>query len=386
MTRAVRTTSAAVTAVATAGLSTFIFGAAPAHAAPVTVCDAGGTLISTDVCEVTFTSQTASTFVPTTQMGTLEALLVGAGGNAGTPATPNTSQYAAAGGGGQVRVVDFTGTTTDMTVTVPRPGATGGIATPSATTTVANGSNGDASSNYSGGSSGNSNTGTSASWLTGGAGGGAGGAAVGIDGGVGVTVSSIAPGGSLFAGDPRCFGGGGAVIDRNPSPATPFGVPGCGGGSVDDLLGDVVTAPRANSGGGAGGSHSINTVSRAGSDGFVALRWRIAEWAVSFEMNGHGVAPATQTVAAGAQAVRPAAPTVDGFEFGGWFADAALTVPADFGVGITGTTAFYAKWTPSLAATGVGPSATVALTLGAGAVLAGAAALGFVWLRRSREA
>lgn len=386
MTSAVRITSAALTAVATAGLSTVALGAAPAHAAPATVCDAGGTLISTDVCEVAFTSRTAGTFVPTSQMGTLEALLVGAGGNAGTPGNPNTAQYAAAGGGGQVRVVDLTGTTATMTVTVPRPGAAGGIATPSTTTTVSNGFNGDASSNYAGGSSGNSNTGTSASSRTGGAGGGAGGAAVGIDGGVGVTVSAIAPGGSLFASDTRCFGGGGAVVDRNTAPVTPFGVPGCGGGSVDDLLGDIATAPRANSGGGAGGSHAVYTTSRAGADGFVALRWRIAEWAVSFEMNGHGVAPATQTVAAGAQPVPPAAPMVDGFEFGGWFADAALTVPADFGAGITGTTAFYAKWTPSLAATGVGPAATVSLALGAGAVLAGAAALGFVRLRRAREA
>lgn len=66
---------------------------------------------------------------------------------------------------------------------------------------------------------------------------------------------------------------------------------------------------------------------------------------VSFEANGHGTAPDAQTVAEGSYAVRPADPAVDGFVFGGWYLDAACSVPFDFAVPVTQDVTLYARWT-----------------------------------------
>ncbi len=381
-----RTISAAAAALTTAGVSTLAFGADAAHAAaPQITCDAGGVLVAADICEVVFTSTPGTPVVPTTQMGTLEALLVGAGGNAGLPAEPNDSQYAAAGGGGQVLIIDATGAEETIDVIVPAPGSTGSLTVDGTVFTVANGSNGSASSNGSGGSSGGGSLGTSASSFAGGAGGGAGAAASGIHGGAGAVVGDIASSGSLFAGDTRCFGGGGAVLDRSAQPAELYGTPGCGGGRLTGNDAAGVVAPTANSGGGAAGTIATGDgVARRGADGLVVLRWRVVEFPVAFVMNGHGTAPATQIVSAGTAATVPAAPAAEGWEFGGWFADEALTVPANFSQPISGATAFYAKWTPALAETGARDAAPQ-LALGVAAALAGAVLLTAIRMRRPRE-
>ncbi|WP_166866969.1 MULTISPECIES: InlB B-repeat-containing protein [unclassified Salinibacterium] len=380
-----RTISAAAAALTTAGVSTLGFGADAAHAAaPQVACDAGGTLIAADICELAFTATPGTPFVPTTQMGTLEALLVGAGGDAGAPSEPNDSQYAAAGGGGQVTIIDATGGEA-VEVVVPAPGVYGGVTVDGTAHGVANGSNGRATSNGNGGTSGGGALGTSASSLSGGAGGGAGGAASGIHGGAGVVVADLASSGSLFAGDTRCFGGGGAVLDRNEEPDELFGRPGCGGGSLTGRDAAGVIAPAANSGGGAAGTTVTGDgVARAGAHGFVALRWRVVEFPVAFVMNGHGTAPATQIVSVGTAPTAPALPAAEGWEFGGWFADEALTVPADFSQPITGSTAFYAKWTAALAATGA-RDATPQLALGIAGALAGVVLLAAIRMRRPRE-
>lgn len=381
-----RTLSAAAAALTTAGVSTLALGADAAHAAaPQVTCDAGGTLIASDICEVAFTATPGTAFVPTTQMGTLEALLVGAGGNAATPAAPNDSQYAAAGGGGQVKIIDATGAADAIDVVVAAPGTLGRITVDGAATSVQNGAAGSATSNGSGGASGGGALGTSASSYSGGAGGGAGGAASGIHGGAGVVVGDVASSGSLFAGDTRCFGGGGAVFDRNADPDELFGRPGCGAGSLTGIDAAGVVAPAANSGGGAAGTTVTGDgVARAGAHGFVALRWRVVEFPVAFVMNGHGTAPATQTVSVGTAPTAPAQPAAEGWEFGGWFADEALTVPADFSQPITGATAFYAKWTAALAATGARDAAPQ-LALGVAGALAGVVLLAAIRMRRPRE-
>ena len=116
----------------------------------------------------------------------------------------------------------------------------------------------------------------------------------------------------------------------------------------------------------------------------MALRWRVAQFPVAFDVNGRGVAPATQTIAAGAHAVEPVAPTAVGWEFGGWFEDAALTVPVDFSKVITEGARYYAKWTPALAETGA-DAVILQVALGAGALLAGAALLVALRVRRPQE-
>jgi uncharacterized repeat protein (TIGR02543 family) len=339
LTPARATTALAV--MATAGVSTVFVGASPAFAASEACGNNDGVLVSPGICELSFTSGT-STFTPTAEMTKLEVLLVGAGGSG---AQDTTSGYgtSAAGGGGEVKIVDFTGTTDPLNIVVATPGITGSV-TSTTTAVVQNGAS-PSDNGYGGGSSG---SGFSGSQVAGhadfdgayGAGGGAGGAAVGADGGAGVVIGDIAPAGSLFTGDTRCFGGGGGI---GSTVAGVQGLPGCGGGGAA-LLTSLV-APAANSGGSGGSVDSVQPAElRRGADGIVIVRWAASDVTLTFDAGGHGTAPASQTLTAGATPTTPAAPTETGFVFEGWFADAPLTTPANFSAPVTAATTFYAKW------------------------------------------
>lgn len=384
MKNAVRTTSAALAAVATAGVSTLIFGAAPASAADLEACG-DGTLVGPGICEQTFTSG-ADTFTRTANMTQLEVLLVGAGGDGADQTAPNTNGYAAAGGGGEVVIVDFSSSTGDVDYTVATAG-TSGTADDGAVSGTAD--NGLSASNgtETGGASGSGNPGASGvsnSTTPYGAGGGAGAVpANNADGGAGVVVSDIAVPGSLFATDDNCYGGGGAVgVANDPDITTVQGIPGCGAGGPD-ATSTALFAPVANSGGGGGGLNiSQSPELRKGADGVVVFRWTANNITLSFDASGHGAAPAAQTVVPGTAPVKPADPTASGYTFKGWFTDAALTLPADFSAPLTESTTFYASWGPALAATGSTQDLT-ALPIGLAVLLAGAGLAG-VASRRKR--
>jgi uncharacterized repeat protein (TIGR02543 family) len=369
---AVRRTSTALAAVATAGVSTLFVGVAPAAAA-TEACGDVGTLIAPGLCEQSYTSGSA-TFIPTAQMTKLEVLLVGAGGMGADQPVPNTNGYAAAGGGGEVKIVDFTGATAPLNLTVPAPGVPGSITDGIVTTAVANGV--DGVFQY-GGASGSGKAGASGGYPSVapfyGAGGGAATPATNADGGAGVVVSAIAPAGSLFTGDPRCFGGGGAVGATGIQ-----GIPGCGAGGPIDATGNALSAPAANSGGGGGGTLATQALAvRGGASGVVIIRWSAASITLSFNSGGHGTAPAPQTLVAQTAGVKPADPTADGYEFKGWYTDPQLTTLADFSAPLSASTTLYAKWLPALAATGTEPNPVAfgaAITaLAAGTVLIAAA-------------
>ena len=66
---------------------------------------------------------------------------------------------------------------------------------------------------------------------------------------------------------------------------------------------------------------------------------------VTFDANGHGTAPAAQTVEAGKAAAKPSDPTETGWIFGGWYTEAACTNAFNFSTPITGNITLYAKWT-----------------------------------------
>ena len=66
---------------------------------------------------------------------------------------------------------------------------------------------------------------------------------------------------------------------------------------------------------------------------------------VTFDANGHGVAPAPQTIKQGLTATQPAPLSEDGFTFGGWYKDSACTDEFDFSTPITADLTLYAKWT-----------------------------------------
>ena len=66
---------------------------------------------------------------------------------------------------------------------------------------------------------------------------------------------------------------------------------------------------------------------------------------VSFVMNGHGTAPADQTVYTGDKIKKVAEPTAEGYNFAGWYTDKGLTKEFDVkNDTISGDTTLYAKW------------------------------------------
>ncbi len=69
------------------------------------------------------------------------------------------------------------------------------------------------------------------------------------------------------------------------------------------------------------------------------------KYAVTFDMGGHGTAPADQTVNEGTKATKPADPTASGYTFDGWYADATFSAAFDFDTAINADTTIYAKWT-----------------------------------------
>jgi uncharacterized repeat protein (TIGR02543 family) len=71
----------------------------------------------------------------------------------------------------------------------------------------------------------------------------------------------------------------------------------------------------------------------------------IETFAITFDANGHGTAPAAQTVESGKTATKPSDPTASSWTFGGWYTEATCTNAFDFSKAITGDVTIYAKWT-----------------------------------------
>ena len=68
-------------------------------------------------------------------------------------------------------------------------------------------------------------------------------------------------------------------------------------------------------------------------------------YTVTFNANGHGTAPAAQTVSQGDKATEPTAPTATGYTFGGWYKESNCTNAFDFNTAINANITLYAKWT-----------------------------------------
>jgi len=68
---------------------------------------------------------------------------------------------------------------------------------------------------------------------------------------------------------------------------------------------------------------------------------------VTFDVQGHGTAPAAVWVDKDAKVTAPADPSEEGYTFGGWYKEAGCTNAWDFSNDVvTGTTTIFAKWTP----------------------------------------
>ena len=68
---------------------------------------------------------------------------------------------------------------------------------------------------------------------------------------------------------------------------------------------------------------------------------------VTFNANGHGTAPSSQTIVSGGKVIEPSAPTATGYTFGGWYEEPGCTNQWNFSTGtISANKTLYAKWTP----------------------------------------
>lgn len=65
---------------------------------------------------------------------------------------------------------------------------------------------------------------------------------------------------------------------------------------------------------------------------------------VSFNVNGHGTAPAAFWVAHNTVATAPTAPTADGYTFDGWYTNEACTTAYNWSSAVTADIVLYARW------------------------------------------
>ena len=74
-----------------------------------------------------------------------------------------------------------------------------------------------------------------------------------------------------------------------------------------------------------------------------------SEYTVRFEANGGSPAPRSQTISQGGKVTEPAAMTRTGYDFGGWYKEAACVNQWNFATNtVTGNITLYAKWDPPL--------------------------------------
>ncbi len=82
------------------------------------------------------------------------------------------------------------------------------------------------------------------------------------------------------------------------------------------------------------------------------------EYIVYFSANGHGTAPASQTIKDGGKVTNPGAPSGGGvYTFGGWYLDSACTNVYDFSSPVHSSFTLYADWTLGVGGSGVWPYA-----------------------------
>ena len=91
----------------------------------------------------------------------------------------------------------------------------------------------------------------------------------------------------------------------------------------------------------AGGANAF----KSNSAQTITIASELPTYTVSFDIHGHGTQPESQTVKKGGTATNPGNLSAEGWEFGGWFADAGYGSAFDFGTAINGNTTIHAKWT-----------------------------------------
>lgn len=72
----------------------------------------------------------------------------------------------------------------------------------------------------------------------------------------------------------------------------------------------------------------------------------VTKYTVTYNANGYGIAPDSEAVVENGRATEPAAPTANGYTFGGWYKEDGCTNPWNFSTDlVTEDVMLYAKWT-----------------------------------------
>ena len=96
------------------------------------------------------------------------------------------------------------------------------------------------------------------------------------------------------------------------------------------------------------GTHTLTVRFNDGSAAATITVVPLAEYKVTFDVNGHGTAPADQTVPEGGKATRPSDPVEEQFIFDGWYAEKECLNAFDFSKEVTEDVTVYAKWTAEI--------------------------------------
>ena len=147
------------------------------------------------------------------------------------------------------------------------------------------------------------------------------------------------------------------------------------GGTLDDKtgsftitanVGDTITLPGVPTREGyafkcwKGSEYAAGAEYKVEGDHTFTAEWvaEVAKHTVTFDANGHGTAPAAQSVEDGKTATKPADPVVSGWTFGGWYTDKACTTAYDFSTVVTADITLYAKWTQTATPAAKGSTGT----------------------------
>ncbi|WP_052098906.1 InlB B-repeat-containing protein [Paenibacillus stellifer] len=90
-------------------------------------------------------------------------------------------------------------------------------------------------------------------------------------------------------------------------------------------------------------THEYNFASTVSSDLTIYAKWVPRTYTVSFNTNG-GTAVQAQSITYNEKVAQPEAPVKDGYGFGGWYSNAALTTAYNFNAPVTKNVTLYAKW------------------------------------------
>jgi len=178
-----------------------------------------------------------------------------------------------------------------------------------------------------------------------GGGGGAGTASAGGAGGIAGLGGTGGTAGTLYQGGagPNGAGGGGAGYYGGGGGAIYWSAGGGGGGSsypasgAPGLISSALKAPADPA------------------DGSVTIAYDVQTFVVAFDSAG-GSAVSALTVAEGDPATAPADPGRAGYTFGGWYTASSGGTAWNFGTAIAADGTLYARWIPTLAATGSDPT------------------------------